>query len=370
MPARGLAVSSITPEGLRAGVLGRAFDATAASYKFFWFLALLRRLPHAQELAVRDLVAEMVVLAWAPAALYRLSFGWHDRLADTVRELAAAKALPPGASEAQIRRALAQWADGPARLEALAQLVPTRFLGPWLDTGLAPAIRDARRTRRIVALAQETLDRDGGPPYAIVRRVTGLVIVFGSGWRPWLLENSTVLRGHALFALVGFLQARNPHVPGIVDKVQRPGTRKLAGARRLFEVFRRDEGGLYEPYPPAPRGSDDAVAHGRPRAGVAQDLRGPRAPAAVVTNRAKGDALPNRSLIAPFATFHHSLIRTPGARGHELEDYVSAFGLSLDELRALSPDLFVQRYDALMTPLLLIATQQGFRPAWVPGRRT
>ena len=147
---------------MRTGTLGRAFDSTAASYKFFWLLAVLRLLPRHDTLPVRAVVAEMMVIAWAPAVLFRLSFGLHDRLQDAVREFHLASGLRTTATESQVRTALARWPEAEARIEALSQLVPSRFLGPWLELGLSPAIRDDRRTRAIIKVARETLgDSDG-----------------------------------------------------------------------------------------------------------------------------------------------------------------------------------------------------------------
>lgn len=213
---------------MRTGTLGRAFDSTAASYKFFWFLALLRLLPRNQVIPVRSIVSEMVVLAWAPAVLFRLSFGSHDRLQEVVRELQAAARLRPTSTEARVRGALTRWPDAAAKIDALSQLVPSRFLGPWLELDLPSSIRDDRRTRAILRLARETVHDADGPPYALERGEDGFVVVFGPGWRDWLLNHHSILAGHTEFALARFLQARNPHVPGIPDKVRMPGNRKLA----------------------------------------------------------------------------------------------------------------------------------------------
>lgn len=355
----------------RTGVLGRAFDSTAASYKFFWFLAVLRLLPKAAgsqaALSIRAIVAEMIVIAWAPAALYRLSFGAHDRLQDTVRDLRAAGRLRPTAPEGRVRRALAAWPQAALRIEALSNLVPSRFLGPWLELDLSPSIRDDRRTRAIVKMARAQLAEHDGPPYAIERRSDGFVIVFGPDWRDWLAAHQLILESHAELALARFLQARNPHVPGITEKVRMPGHRKLAPARKVFAQVRVRYGELVDVYDGSALGDRFAIDHVLPRAFVAHDLLWNLVPTQEQHNRSKGEVLPEDGLLASIARFHHKLINALPAGANDLEDYLAMFGLGERELRGLTEADFAARYVDMLTPLMRIAAAQGFRTGWGPA---
>lgn len=354
------------PSPLRAGHMGRAFDATAASYKYFWFLALLRLLPHQASLAVREVAREMIVIAWLPAAFYRLSFGFHDRLQEAVRDLQREMRLRPNASEARVRKALQAWPDAPLRVEALSQLVPTRFLGPWVELDLHTSIRDDRRTRAIIKRAAATIDQADGPPYAIIKRADGQHLVFGPGWRTWLLDNQLVLKGYAEYELARFLQARNPHVPGITEKVRGPTIRKLASARRLFEMLRRETGRLIEPYSGGVLGPAFAIDHILPRAFLAHDLLWNLAPTTAAINLAKSEALPAPDLLVALAGFHHEVVRHCDPASKELDDYAAAFGLDGPAIKALGRGAFVELYVQLLSPLLQIATSQGFRSGWIP----
>lgn len=351
---------------MRTGTLGRAFESTAASYKFFWFLALLRLLPRYELIPVRSAVAEMIVLAWAPAVLFRLSFGSHDRLQDVVRELQTAGRLRPTATEARVRSALTRWPEAAARIEALSQLVPSRFLGPWLELGLPPSIRDDRRTRAILRMAGETIQDADGPPYALERAEDGFHVSFGPGWRDWLLNHRAILEGHAQFALARFLQARNPHVPGIPDKVRMPGSRKLAPARRIFERLRAGSGGLPDAYTGSLLGSTYSIDHVLPRAFVAHDLLWNLVPTTAALNQAKAESLPAETILPNVARYHFSIVADAPMGAPELEDYVAVFGISEGELRALSEAAFVERYQRLLAPLLQVAVAQGFRSGWRP----
>lgn len=349
---------------MRTGTLGRAFDSTAASYKFFWLLAILRLLPRHEIFPVRTVVAEMIVIAWAPAVLFRLSFGLHDRLQDAVRELHLASGLRTTATESQVRTALSRWAEAEARIDALSQLVPSRFLGPWLEVGLAPTIRDDRRTRAIIRIARETLSDPEGPPHALERGDTGLELQFGPSWRDWLLQHQLILEGHTEFALARFLQARNPHVPGIPNKVRMPGGRKLAPARRIVERMRATSGGLADGYGGAALGSSYAIDHVLPRSFVAHDLLWNLLPTGVEANRKKGEALPAEKLLPQIARYHFAIAAASPHHGAEIEDYIAVFGLSEADLRNLSQDAFGERYLRMFTPLWQVAMAQGFRPDW------
>lgn len=284
-----------------------------------------------------------------------------------MRDLRAAGQLRPTAPESRVRRALATWPQAAERSDALSNLVPSRFLGPWLQLNLAPAIRDERRTRAIIRMARDQLTQDDGPPYAIERGSHGGVIVFGPGWRDWLLNHRLILESHAELALVRFLQARNPHIPGIADKVRMPGHRKLAPAKRLFALVRANQGGLHDVYDGEALGDSFAVDHVLPRSFVAHDLLWNLVPAQVHVNRDKGEALPCPALLDAVAAFQWELVQAAPIGASELEDYLAVFGLDEHDLRRLSNADFADRYRALIDPLILIAAAQGFRSGWVPS---
>lgn len=350
--------------------MGRAFDSTAATYKFFWFLALLKLMPHDEQVAVRDVVREMIIIAWAPGALYRLSFGPHDQLQNIVRELQASAGLRPTAAETRVRTALAEWNQTGARVEALARYVPTRFLGTWFGTKLDSSVRDDRRSREIIRIANATLADSNGAPYALERINGELVIRFGPGWHEWILRHSLILERQTEFALARFLQARNPHVPGIVDKLKMPSGRKLAPARRMFERLRSYQGILADAYSGVPLDIRYAVDHVLPRSFVAHDLLWNLVPTSIEQNRQKHESLPDRSLLSRVARFHHNAIAAAPVGLPAIEDYLAVFAMSEIQIRALNADGFELAYTKLLTPLIEIASAQGFRTGWMPAIST
>jgi hypothetical protein len=346
-----------------AGRLNRALDDTASSYKFFWLLALLKLLPKAEQLEERDILLEMMALAWAPVALFRLSFGVHDRLPALVIDLQTHSRLPGAASTARVKRAFADWPDGDRRLDTLARYVPTRFLAPWLAEHLPLAQRDDLRTKTIASLAGDTIGAGQGPPYALRARNGQRWVDLDPIWRQFLLEQAPVVRAFAEMQLARFLQSRNPHVPAIVDKLGPPPPRNLASARSAFQLLAR-RAPLTDLYTGEPL-EVFALDHVAPRSFVAHDLIWNLAPMAPRNNGAKGDRLPDLAVIPALARLHHTLIATPDIAPRLLEDYVAAFNRDLESLRAIGREAFEALYLTHYTPLLQIAQNQGFQP-WLP----
>src|SRR4051812_16976674 len=85
--------------------LASVFRNTAASYKFFWFLGILNLLERdsGRVFAEKEIVGEMIALAWSPVCFYRLSLGVQDKLQDAVKELQAVASLPNEAQPSLVR---------------------------------------------------------------------------------------------------------------------------------------------------------------------------------------------------------------------------------------------------------------------------
>jgi hypothetical protein len=100
----------------------------------------------------------MVIAAWHPVALYRLSLGHTDMLQHSVLQLLSTTGLRSSAAATTIRSALAE--TNPAA--ELGRYVPFRFIAPWFEPELR-GIPDCQRNGRIQELAAQ---RFGGPDSA------------------------------------------------------------------------------------------------------------------------------------------------------------------------------------------------------------
>jgi hypothetical protein len=82
------------------GVIGRVFDATDTTYKFYWFLSLLEHVSRAQEndrlnVSISEIGREMIVQAWYTRRQFRLWFGHQDRLQLVIDHLGETSSLEP-----------------------------------------------------------------------------------------------------------------------------------------------------------------------------------------------------------------------------------------------------------------------------------
>jgi hypothetical protein len=138
--------------------LGQVFKDTTNSYKLFWFLSILSLLKRSEELSFRfvDIFTEMVVAAWHPVCLFRLSLGRQDKLQDVILEIQKKSDLPPNAAPEDIRNFVSGSADAQAKLEYLKHYVPTRFLTPWFMGKLYGERDETARTRKIQTMAKES----------------------------------------------------------------------------------------------------------------------------------------------------------------------------------------------------------------------
>ena len=330
-------------------------------------IALLRLAPHDERFAMRNLLIEMVIAAWAPAALYRLSFGPHDRLQDLVRTLQTDARLSANTTENRVRSALKAWPSSTARLEALGRYVPGRFLAPWHAEGLPNSVQDEHRNRLLIERSQLRQGSASAGPYAIFGQGLDAQIVLEPSWREWLLENLLIVRCFTELELARFLQARNPHVPGVVDKVRPPGQRKLASARRSFERLRVAEGGLSDLFTGRPLADGYAIDHFLPRAFVAHDLIWNLAPTAHAINLDKADQLPHSAFVRRLASLHFRLIKLGPVGSDQSLDYAAALGTDTRSLMVASLVEFNGLFEDFLRPLFQIASNQGFRANWRPA---
>ena len=80
----------------RSSKLGRIFDHTSSTYKFYWLWGILDLLPTSADgvLSLKDIQSRMVARAYPSVARFRLSFGQQDKLQElevALDKLAAAR---------------------------------------------------------------------------------------------------------------------------------------------------------------------------------------------------------------------------------------------------------------------------------------
>jgi len=349
---------------LRTQALNRVFDNTAASYKFFWFLAVLEisRTSHGQ-LSMRELFVEMAAQAWHPVNLFRLSFDTKDadekcvdRLQGVLREIAANEAklsdgLRPNSSLIEIRSRLHGYVR---ELGFLGDLVPMRFLSPFVNGRMPQGTPRHRINKEIIRIVDELKVSEDAAPYHFTPGSDSLVL--HADWHAFFVEHAAILRGFVEIGLVRFLQAKNPMVPGLADKLRMPIVRDLGRARSFWELanqahLTQRSASLTNLYTGRSLEGSFAVDHFMPWSYVAHDYIWNTVPTDQSTNSSKGDRIPSVSrYVEGLAVLHHFALRSAVMRSASgksdyqlLSDHMSLWRLSGPALLELSVEALCVR---------------------------
>ena len=215
--------------------LGQVFGDTTTSYKFLWFLALLSLIRRTNDfsLELADILAEMTTIAWHPVCFYRLSLGRLDTFQKMIQQVKQKSGLPPNTSPENIRKFVEGSSETRAELDYFKRHVPTRFLTSWFAEKLR-GVQDHRRDRLIEELARQSQQTPFASPYWF----DAGTIRLNASWRAFLVENMAIVQAFGEYHFAHYLQARNPNVPGVLNKMQAPTERQLTTAREFWRHVR------------------------------------------------------------------------------------------------------------------------------------
>ena len=328
--------------------LGQVFNDTTNSYKLVWFLAILALIKWRVEdkFPISDILTEMAVAAWHPVCLYRLSLGRQDKLQHLILELQKQSGLPPHATPQAVR----EFVDGSGaidRLKYFRRYVPTRFLAPWVADHLRGERDDALRTRKTIEFARDSQTTLSACPYFFEADTIRL----NDSWRVFLRENLGVVESFAEHHFAMYLQARNPNVPGVLNKLHAPTLRQLTAARNFWRLvrsgFARAEklADFRDIYSERQLADSFSVDHFLPWTFVVHDLLWNLTPVEDATNSRKGDVFPDLDVYLPrLAKLHFNAIQSAKHQPRLLEDYIECFKQDPAGLLALGESGFEAKY--------------------------
>ena len=344
------------------------FGNTVASYKFYWFLALLDIAAEdkPRDVGLCEMAARMIAKAWPARAYFRLGFGSQDRLGLTIDELCednpdawtpsgvhiSAKALP----EDVLQILVANFSSKGLRvlLRQLIQKVPYRFLMPWIrDTN------DASMMRRSQSFENDCL-------YAIVYAQKDRALRLNPRYRAYLQGNAQVLRDYTYWNLAHYFHVRNPGVPGILEKMTSVPTREsLNEERRLWTRIMRAQGPVRCIYTGLDL-QDFALDHFMPYRLVAHNELWNLIPALPQVNSSKSDGLPDLNHYLPdYAKTHQKALKTclSASWGKPLVESYECLGEDPRAIVSAEPEALLETYKKLFVPLSQTGQKHGF-VAW------
>ena len=347
-----------TSDILSTNRLGKIFSNTTATYKFFWFISILQI--HAKSDALKidvwDIVIRMVANAWYPIHYFRLSFGKSDSLFDIVMELQQITRIPIDANINTIVAGLKDQLDDKAvksRLNILTVNVPYRFLRPWIDTS------DDKQ----MVLRSQTLEN--GCLYSLHKEGKDFYIVLNSNWNQYLHSHYNILLDFAYWNLTTFLQARNPNVPAIPNKLIRSESRNSLSKQHDYWDMVMNIGEpihcIYTDKELHPKEYD--LDHFIPWSFVSHDLLWNLIPSDESINSSKSNNLPNLEIYLPkFVKLQHHSLQTMIRANKEtkiMEDFLS-LGYTARDLANMDDRHFREIYEKTFNPIHQIALNMGF----------
>jgi hypothetical protein len=373
-----VAVEQELPEAddLPVGHLLTTLQQRSASYKFYWFLAILEAIKQdiPQPVPIDFLLAQMVALAWYPNVFFRLSFGSADRLAATVFALQLELSLKLKTSVAELACLVQEVLKSKGRSELKSKIrekgryVPFRFLQPWFAGELA-GLPDSKVNDTIVKLAAKNFQNHRNlPPYRF--SADGRSIELQPRWRGYFRRHFAIVQSFVVWHLAKYLQSLNPNVPAIPNKLFPPEERgDLARAREFWAQVPE----LRCIYTGRPLSLQEAeIDHFLPWSFVAHDLLWNLIPVASDANAKKSDALPDLEYYLPALAQRHyaaiqQLLQRPTQQAKKLlEDYEILVGNRLGRnLRNIDEAAFLDSYRHTFVPLAEIASNMGFQTNWV-----
>jgi hypothetical protein len=199
-------------ENLQVHKLSAVFASTSATYKFYWFLAIIE-LVEEDTIVIpkKKLFARMISNSWYTINYFHITFGKQDNFETAVKTILKEEELTIDAKKMEIDATLGM-SKNPTTMKQLYHFdknVPHWFLSPWFS----------RSNQKEIYQSSKKFDNDC--LYALYEEE----IVMNPLWIPYLKSNAKVLKDFCYWNLALFLQTRNPNVPDIPNKLIKPAKR-------------------------------------------------------------------------------------------------------------------------------------------------
>jgi hypothetical protein len=333
-------------KSINTGKLKAVFNNTSASYKFYWFLSILDCIEQQKTtISKNEIFARMMGNAWYTVNYFKISFGSQDKLHETICFLAKHENIDLNESKEKIVDQLIKSKSQETK-RALFHFdanVPHKFLSPWLG--------NASKKN----MYQLSLLKDDLAPYALYKNE----IILNEQWFDYLTKNIGLIKDFCFWNLTLFLQSRNPSVPDIPNKLNRPEARGSLTKHKtkfwdiVISTSDTPQQCIYTDN--IIHKGDYAIEHFIPFNFLAHDLMWNLIPSDQSFNSSKGAKLPPLDIY--FDKFYAlqkqavEIVKQKQPKNKFLQDYLSLF-----------PELTFnkERYRDHLEPLITIAHNNGF----------
>ena len=330
--------------------LASVFASTSATYKFYWFLAILELVEEGNTtIPKRKIFSRMISNSWYTVNYFHVSFGKQDLIQESVRTILKIENLTIDENKSKINAVLEN-STNKVTIELLNHFdlnVPHWFISPWFSGNRSDIYSYSK-------------DFDNGCLYSLEKDY----IFINPIWTSYLKSNSKLLKDFCYWNLTLFLQKRNPNVPDIPNKLNKGISRNslLNQTNEYWKPVFREEGHVECVFTGKKLFFDEkkfALDHFVPHAFVSHDLIWNLIPIDKSFNSSKSEKLP--SLDKYFDRFFKlqktafEIVKSQNSKNKYLEEYLTIFP-DLDD----SNDFDYLRYKESIQPLITIASNNGF----------
>ena len=359
---------------LNIGYLSRLFDNTSNCYKFFWFMAILRKNNgKSTKFSFNDLVDEMIADAWYMVTEYKLHLGplgVTDNLEEAVKYIHDTYNIIPSEKREKILDLLRSVDDkniiNYKRLLILN--VPYRLQVPFYDD---ISIEKGMWNGSKEQLTKEINTQKRLMYYFLAFNGLQTEILIDEVWTQYLFKHKEILKSWTQLKLIQYLQLRNPSVPGIADKLEPPVSRDLEKVRKYWKMIVDKDPSIEDIYGEITlKDKVLSIDHFVPWQYVAHDELWNLHPTTKSINSSKSNSLPEWDLyFAKLAGLEYKAYTIMQAN-KDVGDYfdiMAKYHLNNQEIKeqlyseGLDGGTFKGRLENIIKPVYEAAKMQGFR---------
>ena len=279
-------------DSLNIGVLSKVFERKriANCYKYFWFQAILEMISEDKvRFSYDEILNQMIEDAWYMVTEYKLRLGpcnTTNHLEEAVKYIFSTTKISSTAKKGTVTRYLKTCDDPIIKRHKRNLIVNVPYC---LQSPFYTSIKDLGRSKVDEINTQKHLLY-----YFVSVKGTNSQLEMNEEWVSYLIHNRQILLDWIKYNLIGYLQDRNPNVPGIVEKIIKPEKRDLRRVRDYWKAIIEMEPGITEIYEKTVMKDEKmSIDHFVPWQYVAHDELWNLSPTTKSINSQKGNQLPN-----------------------------------------------------------------------------
>jgi len=339
---------------LPINLLSACFNRTTATYKFYWLLAILQSLENGNShISKVELFSRMLASSWYTVNYFNISFGKQDLIQKAILSINESENIPISEKREVVFDRIYK-SNNPITCSTLWHFnknVPHWFLSPWFPKKKSET--DSIRQKRIYTESKKFTNKC---LYALSKDS----LTINDDWIEYLVSNAKFLKDFCYWNLALFLQAKNPNVPDIPNKLVQPASRNSLTKQKtqFWDIVMEELGSIQCIYTGKNLTLNNyAVEHFVPYSFVSHDLIWNLIPADPSFNSSKGSRLPQlRRYFKPFYEVQktaYEIVKRKEPNSKILQDYLTIYNEYNFELTEIGLKRIIQ-------PLILIASNNGF----------